>query len=123
MPLTSVNISSGAIPASEGVIQSLVAVTVAPDGRVRIRGHVNVTGNASAGTITVNVRRGTTISGLQVYTSGAITYGAAATGQIVFEAEDDANWVFTNGNYVITAADSAGAGTLNGGYVEIEILE
>lgn len=120
--LFSGNISAGTLPAAEGVTQAIPVQSPVPEGRIRIRGHLLVTGNASAGTITIRIRQGTTTGGTQVYTTGALTAAVSAALSIPFEFEDDTNWINGAGQYVITSVDSAGAGTVNGGYVAVEVI-
>lgn len=113
-------IASGALPAAEGIIQSLVADAEEPTA-VRIRGHVLVTGNATAGTITIRIRQGS-VTGTQVYTSGALSAAASAVLSIPFDVKDTSNYAATGGTYELTAVDSAGAGTVNGGYLAVEVI-
>lgn len=120
--LNSQNIGSGVLPAAEGVIASISqTLGGAHAQRLRIRGHLLVTGNAGAGTITLRLRQGS-LTGAQIYTTGALTAAAAATLAIPFEYEDGSDWIYANSLWVLTAIGSAGAGTFNGGYMALELV-
>lgn len=127
MPVISAPIASGTLAASETAIATLVAPSVYPLARSRIRGHVNLTGNATAGTVTLRVRQGSA-TGTLLYTAVASVV-ASGKWQIVFEVEDTSGWMWPgstpsadNQTYVITAVHSVGTGTIDGGYACVEAL-
>jgi hypothetical protein len=120
--LYSVNIGSQSILTSETILATLPVSTPNALGRVRIRGHLNMQAGASTSSFTVIVRQGTTTSGTQIYSSGAISSGATSIRPGVFEVEDDTNWIQNPGQYVVTCTAASGSGTCLSGYATVELI-
>lgn len=95
---------------AEAVLATTPTVSSAPVGGQGnyISGVVAGTGNASASTVTLRVRQNS-LTGTVVYTSPAVTVGAAGVFSIPFAALDTAAASAGVANYVVTATASLAA--------------
>ena len=103
----------------------LVAVTSngvntgAPGARVMIRGYLNATAGTVGTTLTIRIRRGTSITGTLVGQADVFTIVASTINQLAILAVDSPGEVAQQ-QYVVTVQQGAGAGngTLNDAGIE-----
>jgi hypothetical protein len=103
--------ATAAVPAAETAVWTSIAesVGVEPNNQgLRIRGVLTLTGNASASTVVIKVRQGSGVAGATVYTSPALTVGAAGVAALAFDCLDAAP-VQGNNIYTVTATPSLAA--------------
>src|SRR5579885_369365 len=91
--------------AETDIIATNAVIIPFPTAHILVRGSVQVTQGASAGTVTVKIYRGADHTGTLVYTSDALSIGAAARLAIPFDFQEDLNGA-ANAQYALTVTDN-----------------